>query len=308
VGAELISERVCSYRSYWSETIMEQLLQREGQISVQDLATLTSIRTEDILATMQTLNIVKYYRYEVTYRYTSTSQLLTSSRAVGSMSSTFPMICVPSIPRRSQSGKCASTLRVFSGLPWTGQSVVGGSTIGWVQVLHIIMYCKETDCVRAQASKTTLHRCHSGRTTQSAYRRPSTCRRALQTCAESSVSACECGSTLALVYALVVLQCLLGLPSECVVDIHSAILGASGNKGTISTAMRRGRVRGSSIMHACSSPDGRATGRGSTKLGMEEGLHNRRCGIRAQPPDIHKLGKIVSSTRQEPIIHCITDE
>ncbi|TKR64158.1 hypothetical protein L596_024740 [Steinernema carpocapsae] len=59
-----------SYRSYWSQTIIEKLLEyREDHdgdgsvtVTVNDLADETSIRKEDIMSTLQQLNLYKYFK------------------------------------------------------------------------------------------------------------------------------------------------------------------------------------------------------------------------------------------------------
>ncbi|KAK6050974.1 MOZ/SAS family protein [Cooperia oncophora] len=60
-----------SYRSFWSATIIEKLMRfkeeemssgEERAISVMDLSQMTSIRKEDVISTLQHLNLYKYYR------------------------------------------------------------------------------------------------------------------------------------------------------------------------------------------------------------------------------------------------------
>ncbi|VDO76517.1 unnamed protein product [Heligmosomoides polygyrus] len=60
-----------SYRSFWSATIIEKLMRfkeeemttgEERTISVMDLSQMTSIRKEDVISTLQHLNLYKYYR------------------------------------------------------------------------------------------------------------------------------------------------------------------------------------------------------------------------------------------------------
>ena len=57
-----------SYRSYWSETILEILIGLKGengekpQVSINDLADMTSIRKEDVISTLQWLNMVGYFK------------------------------------------------------------------------------------------------------------------------------------------------------------------------------------------------------------------------------------------------------
>ena len=51
-----------SYRSYWTRVLLGLLRDYKGSLSIKDLSTLTAIRTEDIVQTLQTLNLVKYYK------------------------------------------------------------------------------------------------------------------------------------------------------------------------------------------------------------------------------------------------------
>lgn len=51
-----------SFRSYWTTELLEILRQKRGPLSIRDLSKLTSIKTEDIIATLQSLNLIKYYK------------------------------------------------------------------------------------------------------------------------------------------------------------------------------------------------------------------------------------------------------
>eukprot|EP00730_Choanoeca_flexa_P012702 TRINITY_DN4538_c0_g2_i1.p1 TRINITY_DN4538_c0_g2~~TRINITY_DN4538_c0_g2_i1.p1 ORF type:complete len:425 (+),score=117.55 TRINITY_DN4538_c0_g2_i1:89-1363(+) len=51
-----------SYRSYWSQAIVELLRARQAPISINGIADLTSIKVEDIISTLQQENIIKYYK------------------------------------------------------------------------------------------------------------------------------------------------------------------------------------------------------------------------------------------------------
>ena len=51
-----------SYRSYWTRVLLGLLRENRGGLSIKDLSTMTAIRTEDIVQTLQTLNLVKYYK------------------------------------------------------------------------------------------------------------------------------------------------------------------------------------------------------------------------------------------------------
>lgn len=53
-----------SYRSYWTEVIVKILLERAGkqEVSIQEVSIMTSITADDILHTLQALDIIKYYK------------------------------------------------------------------------------------------------------------------------------------------------------------------------------------------------------------------------------------------------------
>lgn len=51
-----------SFRSYWTRVLLEILRQHQGNLSIKDISTMTSIKTEDIIATLQSLNLIKYWK------------------------------------------------------------------------------------------------------------------------------------------------------------------------------------------------------------------------------------------------------
>ena len=51
-----------SYRSYWSHVLLEILRRQRGNISVRELSSRTSIKSEDIIATLQSLGLIKYWK------------------------------------------------------------------------------------------------------------------------------------------------------------------------------------------------------------------------------------------------------
>lgn len=52
-----------SYRAYWADTIVEYLMESgKGDTTIDDISTATSMTTTDILHTLQTLNMLKYYK------------------------------------------------------------------------------------------------------------------------------------------------------------------------------------------------------------------------------------------------------
>lgn len=51
-----------SYRSYWSWVLLDVLRSSSGTLSIKDLSAGTSITTEDAIGTLQSLNMVKYWK------------------------------------------------------------------------------------------------------------------------------------------------------------------------------------------------------------------------------------------------------
>lgn len=51
-----------SYRSYWSWVLLEILRDFKGTLTIRDLSAMTSITQNDIISTLQSLNMVKYWK------------------------------------------------------------------------------------------------------------------------------------------------------------------------------------------------------------------------------------------------------
>lgn len=51
-----------SYRSYWSGVLLEILRKHNSPISIKELSEMTSFKTEDIISTLQSLNLLKYWK------------------------------------------------------------------------------------------------------------------------------------------------------------------------------------------------------------------------------------------------------
>lgn len=51
-----------SYRSYWSWVLLEILRDFKGTLTIRDLSSMTSITQNDIISTLQSLNMVKYWK------------------------------------------------------------------------------------------------------------------------------------------------------------------------------------------------------------------------------------------------------
>ena len=51
-----------SFRSYWTEVLLEALRSHKGNMSIKDIAQRTAIQTEDIIATLQSLNLVRFWK------------------------------------------------------------------------------------------------------------------------------------------------------------------------------------------------------------------------------------------------------
>lgn len=48
-----------SYRSYWTRVVLNLLKTQEGTISIKEIADMTCIKAEDIISTLQHLNLIR---------------------------------------------------------------------------------------------------------------------------------------------------------------------------------------------------------------------------------------------------------
>lgn len=51
-----------SYRSYWADTIVELLYETKRDLSIVEISEITSITSEDILHTLQSMDLIRYYK------------------------------------------------------------------------------------------------------------------------------------------------------------------------------------------------------------------------------------------------------
>jgi histone acetyltransferase MYST1 len=51
-----------SFRSYWTQVLLEILRKHRGNLSIKDISQMTAIKTEDIISTLQALNLIKYWK------------------------------------------------------------------------------------------------------------------------------------------------------------------------------------------------------------------------------------------------------
>eukprot|EP00957_Ditylum_brightwellii_P132843 10130204-Ditylum_brightwellii.AAC.1 len=53
-----------SYRSYWTHTLLTLLSEQNGKenIGIKDISAMTGIKTEDIISTLQSLNMIKCWK------------------------------------------------------------------------------------------------------------------------------------------------------------------------------------------------------------------------------------------------------
>jgi len=51
-----------SFRSYWTNVLLEILRKHRGNLSIKEISNMTSIKTEDIISTLQSLNLIKYWK------------------------------------------------------------------------------------------------------------------------------------------------------------------------------------------------------------------------------------------------------
>lgn len=51
-----------SFRSYWTRVLLEQLRNVKGDVSIKEMAEATMIRGQDIVDTLQSLGLIKYWK------------------------------------------------------------------------------------------------------------------------------------------------------------------------------------------------------------------------------------------------------
>lgn len=51
-----------SYRSYWTRVVLQALELQRGNLSVKEISELTAIRPDDIVKTLESLNLIKYWK------------------------------------------------------------------------------------------------------------------------------------------------------------------------------------------------------------------------------------------------------
>ncbi|CAM9930359.1 unnamed protein product [Scytosiphon promiscuus] len=51
-----------SYRSYWTYVLMNLLRDYQGELSIRVMSNMTAIKTEDIISTLQSLNLIRYWK------------------------------------------------------------------------------------------------------------------------------------------------------------------------------------------------------------------------------------------------------
>lgn len=51
-----------SYRSYWADILLEKLIDYQGEITISELSEITSFTTDDILSTLQHMDVIRYFK------------------------------------------------------------------------------------------------------------------------------------------------------------------------------------------------------------------------------------------------------
>lgn len=51
-----------SYRSYWKAVLLDILRKHKGNLSIKDLSKMTAIKPDDIISTLQSINLIKYWK------------------------------------------------------------------------------------------------------------------------------------------------------------------------------------------------------------------------------------------------------
>ncbi len=57
-----LSTAQVSYRSYWTRVLLEAIRRNSSSMSIKDLSEMTSIRTDDVVATLTSLSMVRYWK------------------------------------------------------------------------------------------------------------------------------------------------------------------------------------------------------------------------------------------------------
>jgi len=53
-----------AYCSYWKQTILDIIVDRQGDITINELSDMTMFKTEDIVVTLQRLQLIRYWKGE----------------------------------------------------------------------------------------------------------------------------------------------------------------------------------------------------------------------------------------------------
>jgi hypothetical protein len=64
-----------SYKSYWTNTILQTLLKFKGNLSIKELSEQTGIKTEDIIFTLNELSLIKYWKGQQVIQTINTKQI-----------------------------------------------------------------------------------------------------------------------------------------------------------------------------------------------------------------------------------------
>ena len=51
-----------SYRSFWADTLIEILANAKHELSISDLSDMTAFTQDDIMLTLQSMDMIKYYK------------------------------------------------------------------------------------------------------------------------------------------------------------------------------------------------------------------------------------------------------
>ena len=70
-----------SYRSYWVYALLEILAKHRGSISIAELSEMTKFRTDDIVKTLQSFNLIRYFGGQVRAQAAPSYPTLTPSRS-----------------------------------------------------------------------------------------------------------------------------------------------------------------------------------------------------------------------------------
>ncbi|KAI8927414.1 hypothetical protein BC831DRAFT_452281 [Entophlyctis helioformis] len=90
-----------SYRSYWADVIIEVLCQTKGEVSISEISEMTALTHDDIMHTLQTMDLLKYYRGQFVL-YLSEKTIKYNEKAMSKNKVRIDPACIDWVPPKFQ--------------------------------------------------------------------------------------------------------------------------------------------------------------------------------------------------------------